>query len=105
MLDNRVIDNMEDGTLIKALVTRLIKEFPDLDLVLVNRPVGQRYAGLDAIPYQSYDIETWIKDFKNLVDTTKPVYLWSVEHCPSRYLNSVLVVYANMTLVKEEVIW
>ena len=65
--------------LLRDLVEKLKAEIPNLDLVLTERPVGQRYAGLDAIPYPSYSLDMWIEDFKTFCDTTKPVFIWDVE--------------------------
>lgn len=88
--------NKEDR-LIYALAVILEKELPDLEVVFTDRPVGQRYGGYDSLVYPSYSLEMWVEDFKNLADTSKPLYLWDVEYnCDPNWPG--INVYASMTL-------
>lgn len=65
--------------MIDDLIEMLKRMNANIDVVKVDRPLGQRYNGIEHKKYTEDTIESWVEMCLRVIDETQPLYLWDIE--------------------------
>lgn len=80
----------------EQLISKLRSVDAKIDVVSVDSGIGNRYYDVEHKTYPAYTLEQWVQQCVEVIDESKPLYIWDVVSYTIDD-HEEIVVYGSMT--------